>query len=227
MSKDRDKQPNIEEKDIKEVEKAVKKKDGFFDSLVVAVVIALFIKTFLIQTYTIPSGSMLDTLLIGDYIIVNRLAYTLDDPARGDVVVFEYPVEPAKSFIKRTIGLPGDRIAIKNKQLYINGEPYNEDYKQIKDSASYPANITSRDNVEEFTVPEGKYFMLGDNRDASYDARFWGFISKDMIKGKAVLIYWSLETPEYRSAWSKMPLRALRFLNPEYSRFDRVFKLIH
>ncbi|QAR34238.1 signal peptidase I [Geovibrio thiophilus] len=210
-----------------EAEKPKKKKDGFFDSLVVAVVIALFIKTFLIQTYTIPSGSMLDTLLIGDYIIVNRLAYKFGDPERGDVMVFEYPLEPAKSFIKRVIGTPGDKISIRNKQLFINGEPYKEDYKQIKDDAYFPAELTSRDNIEEFTVPEGKYFMMGDNRDASYDGRFWGFISKDMIKGRALLIYWSLETPEYDSPWSKMPLRALRFLNPKYDRFDRVFKLIH
>lgn len=227
MSKNKDNNTGTEETDTQEAEQPVKKKDGFFDSLIVAVVIALFIKTFLIQTYTIPSGSMLDTLLVGDYIIVNRLAYTLDDPARGDVIVFEYPVEPAKSFIKRTIGLPGDRIAVRDKQLYINGELYEEDYKQLKDSSNFPANLTARDNIEEFTVPEGKYFMLGDNRDASYDARFWGFISKDMIKGKAVLIYWSLESPEYGSVWSKMPLRAFRFLNPQYDRFDRVLKLIH
>ncbi len=210
-----------------EEEKPKKKKDGFFDSLVVAVVIALFIKTFLIQTYTIPSGSMLDTLLIGDYIIVNRLAYKFGDPERGDVMVFEYPLEPAKSFIKRVIGVPGDRVTIRDKQVFINGEPYNEDYKQIKDDAYFPSELTSRDNIDEFTVPEGKYFMMGDNRDASYDGRFWGFISKDMIKGKALLIYWSLETPEYGSPWSKMPLKALRFLNPKYDRFDRVFKLIH
>ncbi|MGE4496866.1 MAG: signal peptidase I [Deferribacterales bacterium] len=207
--------------------KPKKKKDGFFDSLVVAVVIALFIKTFLIQTYTIPSGSMLDTLLIGDYIIVNRLAYKFGDPERGDVLVFEYPLEPAKSFIKRVIGVPGDKIAIQDKQVFINGLPYGEDYKQIKDDAYFPAELTNRDNIEEFTVPEGKYFMMGDNRDASYDGRFWGFISEDMVKGKALLIYWSLETPEYDSVWSKMPLRALRFLNPKYDRFDRVFKLIH
>lgn len=222
--KDKDKKDkNLTEQDPK----AKKKKDGFFDSLVVAVVIALVIKTFLIQTYTIPSGSMLDTLLVGDYIIVNRLAYKFGgEPQQGDVIVFEYPIEPEKNFIKRVIGTPGDRIAIVDKQLFLNGEPMYEEYKQIKDGTVYPGNITARDNIVEFVVPEGKYFMLGDNRDASYDARFWGFISKDMIKGKALLIYWSLKTPEYDSAWSKMPLKALRFLNPEYDRFDRVFKLI-
>jgi signal peptidase I len=206
--------------------KPKKEKDGFFDSLVVAVVIALFIKAFLFQTYTIPSGSMLDTLLIGDYIIVNRLAYKFSEPGRGDVVVFEYPVEPSKNFIKRLIGLPGDRIKIVNKDVYINGKALDEPYKEVRDRNYYPATLSTRDNVEEFTVPKGKYFMMGDNRDASYDARFWGFISKDMMKGRALFIYWSLETPEYDSMWNRVPLKMLRFLNPSYDRFDRILKLI-
>ncbi|WP_022852189.1 signal peptidase I [Limisalsivibrio acetivorans] len=204
-----------------------KKKEGFFDSLVVAVVIALIIKAFIVQTYTIPSGSMLDTLLIGDYILVNRLAYKFSEPDNGDVIVFEYPLEPEKSFIKRIIAKPGDRIKIVDKQVFLNGEALQEDYKQIKDKNVYPDVMSNRDNIDPFTVPDNKYFVMGDNRDASYDGRFWGFIDKDSIKGKAFLIYWSLKTPEYGSAWSKMPLRFFRFLNPEYDRFDRILKLIH
>lgn len=204
-----------------------KKKDGFFDSLVVAVVIAMIIKGVFLQTYTIPSGSMYDTLEIGDFILLNRLAYVLDAPKRGDVVVFEYPLEPRKDFIKRIAGAPGDRIKLVDKVLYLNGEPLEEKYRKINGETPYPAQVSPKDNFPEFTVPEGKYFMMGDNRDNSYDSRFWGFVDKSKIKGKALMIYWSLDTPKYNSVWAKFPLRYFRFLNPKYDRFNRFFKLIN
>lgn len=202
------------------------KKDTFFDSLVVAVVIAMIIKGLLLQTYTIPSESMVGTLLKGDFILLNRLAYTFSAPERGDVVVFEYPLEPNKDFIKRIVAAPGDRIMLKDKNIYINGEKQKEPYKQTNGLMPMPESITSKDNFAEFTVPAGKYFMMGDNRDNSYDSRFWGFVDESRIKGKAMLIYWSLESAPYNSTWSKFPLSMLRFLNPKYDRFDRFFKRI-
>jgi signal peptidase I len=210
-----------------EEEKPVKKKDGFIDSVIVAVVIAMIIKGLLLQTYTIPSGSMMNTLLEGDFIVLNRLAYTFSTPERGDVVVFEYPVEPNKDFIKRIVGQPGDKIMLVDKRVYVNGSPYKEDYKRTNNAMPLPAEMTTKDNFSEFTVPEGKYFMMGDNRDNSYDSRFWGFVDESKIKGKALMIYWSLERPKYNSAWAKPPLRQFRFLNPKYNRFDRFFKLIN
>lgn len=204
-----------------------KKKDGFFDSLVVAVVIAMIIKGLLLQTYTIPSGSMIKTLDIGDFILLNRLEYVFHKPQRGDVVVFEYPLDPGKDFIKRVIGTPGDRIKLVNKVIYVNGKAQKEPYKKINNDTPLPADVTHKDNFPEFTVPPGKYFMMGDNRDNSYDSRFWGFVDGKKIKGKALFIYWSLSTPKYNSIWSRFPLRSLRFLNPKYDRFDRFLKLIN
>jgi len=202
------------------------KKDTFFDSLVVAVVIAMVIKGLLLQTYQIPSESMVGTLLKGDFILLNRLSYIFSAPDRGDVVVFEYPLDPSKDFIKRVIGTPGDKIELKDKTIYVNGVAQPEPYKQVNGMVSMPGELSSKDNFQQFTVPEGKYFMMGDNRDNSYDSRFWGFVDKGSIKGHAVLIYWSLETPEYNSVWSKFPLSMFRFLNPAYDRFDRFFKPI-
>lgn len=204
-----------------------KKKDGFFDSLIVAVVIAMVIKGLLLQTYTIPSGSMYDTLQVGDFIVLNRLAYMFDKPENGDVVVFEYPLEPSKDFIKRVVGTPGDRIELREKVLYVNGEPAEEPYRKINDQTAIPQELSHKDSFEAFTVPEGEYFMMGDNRDNSYDSRFWGFVGEDKIKGKALMIYWSLDTPKYNSAWAKFPLKQLRFLNPKYNRFDRFFTVIN
>lgn len=202
------------------------KKDTFIDSLIVAVVIAMVIKGLLVQTYTIPSESMVGTLLKGDFILLNRLAYVSSKPKRGDVVVFEYPLDPSKDFIKRVIGQPGDKIMEKDKVIYVNGVAQTEKYKVLNNMPPLPESLTIKDNFTEFTVPAGKYFMMGDNRDNSYDSRFWGFVDRHKIKGKAVLIYWSLDTPKYSSAWSKFPLSMFRFLNPKYDRFNRFFKPI-
>lgn len=216
----------IKEQKEQEAETPAQKKDTFFDSLVVAVVIAMIIKGLLLQTYTIPSESMVGTLLKGDFILLNRLAYVFSEPERGDVVVFEYPLEPSKDFIKRIVAAPGDRVMLKDKELYINGEKQNEPYKQTNGLMPMPDTITPKDNFAEFTLPAGKYFMMGDNRDNSYDSRFWGFVDESRIKGKALIIYWSLDTAPYNSVWSKLPLSMLRFLNPKYDRFDRFFKRI-
>lgn len=193
-------------------ETAPKKKGAFrdtVDSIVVAFVVAMIIRTFFVQAFKIPSGSMLDTLQIGDHILVNKLAYVVSDPKPDDIVVFEFPLEPDKDYIKRVIGVPGDKIRIADKIVYRNGEKLNPDYTRFEYSASVPASVMPRDNIEEFTVPEGAFFVMGDNRDASFDGRFWGFVKKDAIVGRAFIIYWS---------WG-----GDGFLNV---RFDRLLKLL-
>lgn len=195
------------------MDKQTKKKHRFkdtIDSIVVAFVIAMIIRAFLLQAYKIPSGSMLNTLLIGDHILVNKAAYYFSKPKRGDIIVFEYPLEPEKDFIKRVIGVPNDKIKMVDKKVYINSKPLEEEYVRYATDTIIYNKDNPRDNFGEFTVPEGKYFVMGDNRDSSFDSRYWGFISEDKIKGKALLIYWS---------WK---------FEPEFEiRFDRILKFIH
>ena len=160
----------------------------FFDSVVVAFVIAIIIRTFFLGVYKIPSESMLETLQVGDHILVNKLSYLFTKPKHDDIVVFEYPVEPDKDYIKRVIGIPGDVIEIKDKYVYRNGEKLNPNYVVYQE----PFNFTGiQNNIKKFTVPENMYFMLGDNRDNSLDSRFWGFVDEKDIVGRAFIIYWS------------------------------------
>lgn len=192
--------------------KAAKKKSPVrdtFDSIIVAFVIAMIIRTFFIQAFKIPSGSMLETLQIGDHILVNKVSYVISEPQVNDIVVFEFPIDPGKDFIKRVIGVPGDKIKIVDKVLYRNGEKVDSPFAIFGSNIILPASVSPRDNVAEFTVPQGLYFVMGDNRDYSFDSRFWGFVKKDAIIGRAFIIYWS---------WGdKGPLNV---------RFDRIFKLL-
>ncbi len=169
-------------------------------SLFWAAVLVLFINLFVVQAFKIPSGSMLQTLQIGDHLFVNKFLYglrnpftddffvTFSEPQRRDVIVFQYPQDPSVDYIKRIIGVPGDVIEMKDKKLYVNGVLQEEDYVQM----SQPDTILQqRDNFYPKTVPEGQYFVMGDNRDDSLDSRFWGFVPRSAIKGKAWRIYWS------------------------------------
>ncbi len=170
------------------------------EAIVVAVILAMFIRTFVIQAFKIPSGSMKDTLLIGDHILVNKFIYGIKvpfsgttlipvtQPDRGDIVVFKYPVDPSKDFIKRVIGIAGDKIEIKNKQVYVNDKPVVQDFAIYTDSR---IESGQRDNMAAITVPENSIFMMGDNRDNSADSRFWGYVDLKAVKGKAFIIYWS------------------------------------
>lgn len=172
----------------------IKKKSKFkdtFDSIVVAFVVAMIIRAFFIQAYKIPSGSMLNTLLIGDHLLVNKTAYWFSKPKRGDIIVFEYPIEPEKDFIKRVIAVPGDKIRMENKKVFLNGKPLDEKYVRYESDFVFPENVNPRDNFPEITIPDGYYFVMGDNRDASFDSRFWGFVKESAIKGEALIIYWS------------------------------------
>ncbi len=179
------------------------------EALIVAVVLALIIRTFLFQAFKIPSGSMLDTLLIGDHLLVNKFIFgtkipfvdgrhlTIRHPERGDVIVFEFPEDAGKSyferrdFIKRVIGTPGDVVEVKNKKVYVNGELYDIPQEEHKDGDLLPAMASPRDFFGPIKVPENNYFVMGDNRDYSYDSRFWGFVHETKIKGLAFIKYWS------------------------------------
>jgi signal peptidase I len=171
----------------------------YFDAIILALILALIIRAFVIQAYQIPSGSMLDTLLIGDRLLVNKFIYgvkipftdktvlDVSDPEFGDIMVFAYPEDPSTDFIKRIIGIPGDTLEMRDKVLYRNGRVVNEPYVRHSDQHIQ----FRRDNFKPFTVPEGKYFVMGDNRDNSDDSRRWGFVDRTLIRGKAWRLYWS------------------------------------
>jgi signal peptidase I len=174
----------------------------------VAVVFAWIIMSFIIQAFKIPSGSMMNTLMIGDHIFVAKFIYgihipfsrkyfwPLQDPKRGEIIVFQFPLDPRKDFIKRCIGIPGDTVEIKDKKVYINGKLQEETNAVYTDEKVYPNSVhlpimyRNRDNLGPIVVPENSYFMMGDNRDHSYDSRFWGPLERGHIKGKPLFLYW-------------------------------------
>jgi signal peptidase I len=195
----------------------------------------LLLRSFLAEPFRIPSGSMIPTLLVGDFILVNKFAYGLRDPVfhrrflavgapeRGDVVVFRYPVDPRKDYIKRVVGLPGDHIAYRNKQLWVNGEPAPLDAAGVYTSAGSLPGVLYRFEEDlgavrhhvivnparpaedfEFEVPEGQYFMMGDNRDGSDDSRRWGTVPERHLVGKAFFIWMSWDGGRLRPDWSRI-----------------------
>lgn len=170
------------------------------EALIVALVLALLIRTFVVQAFKIPSESMLETLQVGDHLLASKFAYGVkipftdkyiyegEPPQRGDIIIFQYPNDPSVDYIKRVIGVPGDVIEVRDKQLYRNGQPVKEGYIRHTD----PDGIEPlRDNYAPVTVPQDKYFVMGDNRDNSLDSRFWGFVDRKAIRAKAWRIYWS------------------------------------
>jgi signal peptidase I len=182
----------------------------YVESGFVAIVLALVIRTLLIQAFEVPSESMVNTLLIGDHLLVGKFIYgtsvpftdkrllTFKDPKHGDIIVFKSGFPPPKDiFIKRCIGVPGDVIQVKDKVLLVNGQPQVEPYVINRDDRDLPAAIAPRDNFGPVTVPAGHYFMMGDNRDFSYDSRFWGFVPRKSLLGQAWVIYWPI--PRWRT----------------------------
>jgi len=181
----------------------------YAEAIVIAIVLALFIRTFVVQAFKIPSGSMKPTLLVGDHILVSKFIYgikipltdktiiKLGKPKRGDVVVFKYPLDPKKDYIKRVIGLPGDRVELVNKQLFINGRVMDDPH------ASYSVYGNLR-NFGPVSVPANHLFVMGDNRDESSDSRVWGFVPLSYLKGKAFLIYWSWDRTDFGVRWSRL-----------------------
>ena len=184
------------------------------EAIVIAVILALFIRTFVVQAFKIPSGSMKPTLKIGDHILVNKFIYgvklpftnttliPVSSPDRGDIIVFKYPVEPEKDFIKRVIAVPGDVVEIRNKKVFVNGSPVSSEYAMYTESGIQPSS--QRDNFGPATVPDDAYFVMGDNRDNSYDSRFWGFVKASAIKGEAFIIYWSWNSEDFGVRWGRI-----------------------
>ena len=158
----------------------------------------------LVKTYKIPSAAMKPTLTINDYIISNVFIYKLSSPKRGDIVVFEYPEDETKNYIKRIIGVGGETIEIRNKQVFINGTIYQEAYKVTNDPNIIQKEYQPRDNFGPKKIPKDSFFVMGDNRDHSFDSRFWGYVNKSKIKGKAVRIYWSWDKDSFSVRWNRI-----------------------
>ena len=205
---------------LKEVDRPDKTKGRvlweYAQAIILAVILALFIRTFVVQAFKIPSESMLDTLKIGDHILVSKFIYGIKEPfsgsviipvsspRRGDVVVFIYPEDPTKDYIKRVIGLPGDKVEIIDKKVHINGKALNEPYARFADRIIIPKGVQPRDNFGPVEVPAGHLFVMGDNRDHSYDSRYWGFVDIAKVRGKAFVIYWSWDSGRFNVRWSRL-----------------------
>ena len=221
----------------------------YLEALIIAAVFLLFTNTFVIQTFYIPSGSMEETLLIGDHLFVNRFIYGstatgLEDQAlpfrgvrRGDIVVFRSPEDPKLDLVKRCIGVGGDTLEMIDQRLFLNGKPVDDSsYVVHKDRDRDPGtffgdpNLEKRDNFGPIKVPAGEYFCMGDNRDNSYDSRFWGTVPAHLVKGRVLFIYWSYggrTSTGFESAGTKLRNlvdTALGFFTK--TRWDRTFRLI-
>ncbi len=195
----------------------------YAESIVIAILIALFIRAFIVQAFKIPSGSMEPTLLIGDHLLVNKFIYGIKlpfidqkvlvykEPQREDIIVFIFPKDKTKDFIKRVVGVAGDTIEIRQKKIYINGKLWQDSHGVYRDSEV--TSLVPRDNFGPVVVPPGHVMVMGDNRDRSYDSRFWGFVPIDQIKGKALILYWS---------WDKLSDDLLHKI-----RYKRIGQLIH
>ena len=175
----------------------------YFEAICVAIILALFIRTFVVQAFKIPSGSMLPTLLIGDHLLVNKFIYgirvpftgkilvPIKNPKHGDVVVFRFPKDRSIDYIKRVVGTPGDTVEVKAKKVFINGKPISDAHAHVSSPTVLNAKASPRDNFGPILVPKDRIFVMGDNRDNSYDSRFWGFVDQRDVLGKAFILYWS------------------------------------
>ena len=222
----------------------------YFESICVAVILALFVRTFVVQAFKIPTGSMEKNLLIGDHLLVNKFVFAptatpverallpIGTIKRGDVIVFKYPEEPDRDFIKRVIGLPGETVELREKKVYINGNGLDEPYVHFLQPPGQNSEfheITSFDVRERYgpvTVPADHYFVMGDNRDNSQDSRYWGFLPRDYVKGKALVIYWSYqaEREDYVEDGAGATLKGLVSVFAHFftrTRWDRMFHQIH
>jgi signal peptidase I len=221
---------NVRPTSVKEHVETVRAKKStlreYVEAIGMALLLALFIRTFIVQAFKIPSGSMIPTLLIGDHILVNKLSYGVripeiwpiatensrvlgrylvpfGQPQRGDVVVFIYPEDRTKDFIKRVIAVEGDLVEIRGKKVYINNEPVDDPHAHFEEKDLAAGGIYVRDNFGPVRVPGHQIFVMGDNRDKSYDSRFWGFVNLDDVKGKALVIYWSWDGNDRWVRWER------------------------
>jgi signal peptidase I len=224
----------------------------------ITILLLVFLTTALVQAFVIPTGSMEDTLLIGDHLLVDKLAYgpagvvsrhvlPFREPQRGDIIVFRYPIDIKQTFVKRVIGIPGDHIRIVNKQLYRNGAKVDEPYVYHKTDyvQGYRDNFPSEPETHletpgmtmlqnnvihgELVVPPGVVFAMGDNRDFSFDSRYWGFVPRDNIIGKPLIVYWSYAAPT-EDLIDQSPVRHFLDVFAHFftrTRWNRTFMLIH
>ena len=216
----------------------------YTESIVIAVILALFVRTWIVQAFKIPTGSMENNLLIGDHLLVNKFIFgptatsverkllPVRDIRRGDVIVFKYPDEPDRDFIKRVIGLPGETLELRAKKVYIDGQPLDEPYVHFLEPASDSQETTSYDVRERYgpvRVPEGQYFVMGDNRDNSQDSRYWGFLPRDYIKGKALIIYWSYEAErgDYQEDGAAATIKGLASVFTHFFTRTRWDRMLH
>lgn len=187
----------------------------YAEAVGIALLLALFIRTCVVQAFKIPSGSMLPTLQVGDHILVNKFIYGIQlpilgrllpiaTPQRGDVIVFIYPVDPSKDFIKRVVAVAGDVVQVRRKHVYINGMPWNDMHAYFAEGEEKGRGRGPRDDYGPVTVPPAHVFVMGDNRDRSYDSRFWGFVDLDQVRGKAFVIYWSWDGAERWVRWDRL-----------------------
>ncbi len=231
---------------------------GSIAEWVVTILLLLFGTTTLVQAFVVPTGSMEDTLLIGDHLLVDKLAYSPAGPIskyllpytpvkRGDIIVFRYPVDVRQTFVKRVIGMPGDRIRVDSKNVYLNGQALAEPYKYLKSPylQTYRDFFPAEPNVplaeaglqmlerhvvnKEVVVPDNCYFAMGDNRDSSLDSRYWGFVPRENIIGKPLLIYWSYDAPTDRLvgpmfSWAHLADLGTNFFRK--TRWRRTFQLV-
>ena len=182
----------------------------YIEAIVLAVILTVVIRGLVIQAFRIPTGSMEDTLQVGDFLFVNKMIYgseidigwqgqrfvyfrfpAIREPKQGDIIVFRFPEDPARDFIKRCVAVGGQEVEIRDKVLYVDGKPREEPYVMHKDPRVIPRETTQRDNFGPYVVPQGHLFMMGDNRDNSHDSRFWGALPRDLVKGQAMILYWS------------------------------------
>lgn len=175
---------------------------------IASVSVTTAVKFNIIQAYKIPAGSMEPTLLIGDHILVDR-SKSARNPRLGDLIIFEYPEDPSKDFIKRVVAVGGDTVENRNKELFVNGKAVTENYAVHKESNMIPANQNPRDNFDPKIIPDRSYFVMGDNRDRSYDSRFWGAVPKDKVKGTVKTIYWSWDREKNSVRWDRIGMKVL------------------
>ena len=185
----------------------------YTEAILVAVLLALLIRTFVVQAFKIPSGSMIPTLLVGDHILVNKFVYRFVAPKRGDVIVFKYPVDESRDFIKRIIAVGGEDLSIKDQKIYVNCKPVEPTCRPIDDPWGKWEDRFGTTESTSVKVPPDSYFVMGDNRNNSQDSRYWGFVKRDKIKGRAFLIYWSWDSEKDSI--------------PEHVRWSRLGKLIY
>jgi signal peptidase I len=218
----------------------------YYEALLIAVIFVNFARIFAFQAFKIPTGSMEDNLKVGDHIIVNKFIYgpgtslgpllPIREIRRGDIIVFRYPLQPDTDFVKRVVGLPGDTVEVRDKVVAINGRPMPEQYVIHVDPTIYPPRpqlpepYRSRDQFGPYTVPQGQYFAMGDNRDRSSDSRYWGTVPRSMIKGRAFMVYWSFEgTPPSPDAPPSARIKELAGVIVHFfthTRWERTFFIV-